>query len=92
MTGMNRQHITTLFHAVCLFAAIWMTCVQIYEHLLDNDTSKVDFKTFHDSEEDLYPSISFCFDNPFDPSKIDDLGLNITATSFSNFVAGEIFD
>ena len=78
-----------LFHAMCMIFTISLTAYCFYQYALNEDIAKVDYKEFHSTEEDIYPSISFCFDHPFDQFKIDKLTNRLNASILSQLFAGE---
>ena len=64
----------------------------IKKFMLDYDVSLISFKTFHETADDLYPSTSLCFFNPFLAEKLKNYGSGINITSYSQYLQGEIFD
>ena len=61
----------------------------IYQYALDKDKTKVAFRTFQDTEKDIYPSISFCFNHPFDQSVINKSNIAANATMLRGLISGE---
>ena len=70
---MESNLVVQIFHVICMLFTISMTTYCFYQYALNEDTAKVDYKRFQSTDEDIYPSISFCFDRPFDPFKVDKL-------------------
>ena len=60
-----------------ILVTIGMSIYCIYEYALDKDATKVGFRSFQTTEDDKYPSISICFDKPFDPFKISKISSKI---------------
>ena len=58
----------------------------------DEDVSLIEFKTFHEEEEYLYPSTTMCFYNPFIKSKLESYGPGINVTSYSQYLQGKLQD
>ena len=47
-----------LYILLCLAAALYMTYLCIRNYIADEDICLVDYKEFHDTVDDIYPSIS----------------------------------
>ena len=75
------------FVLFCIVGAIFMTVWLVYKYTLDEDVSSIDFKYYHNSDKELYPSISMCFaeDGKVSMSKATK-GLNTSA--YINFLSG----
>ena len=71
----------------CIVGAILMTAWLVYKYTLDEDFSSINFKYYHNSEKELYPSISMCFaeDGKVSMSKKTE-GFNMSA--YINFLSG----
>ena len=71
----------------CIVGAILMTAWLVYNYTLDEDVSSINFKYYHSSEKEVYPSISMCFaeDGKVSMSKKTE-GFNISA--YINFLSG----
>ena len=59
------------FHAICLFTTIAFVGWCINEYTLDNDYTQTKFATFHQTAEDIYPSITICIQDPYIKNKYD---------------------
>ena len=65
----------------------------ILKYLRDEDAPQTEYQKFHhNSEDDLYPSISFCIINPFIEAKLKEYGENINVSSYSFFLQGLHWD
>ena len=53
------------FKGVCTFVAIVLTSWCLYEYQLDNDISDISLRKFHDTPDDIHPSITLCHKDPF---------------------------
>ena len=53
------------YHAVCLLFAVGLTSWCIHEFNLDHDVTEIKLKKYHETEEDIYPSITMCYTRPF---------------------------
>ena len=83
------QHI---FHAACILATIGLQMQCIYNYFLNEDTSVVEYRTFLDHKDSLYPSMSFCIKDPFLESKFQNYGDGINKSSFVKFLQGRFWD
>ena len=54
-----------LYRGLCLLTAIILVSWCIYEYSLDRDVTEIKLQKFHESEDDLYPSITICNKSPF---------------------------
>ena len=45
----------------CILAAIYFTSYCLYQYNLDEDTSLVHFRKYHNARYDIYPAVSLCF-------------------------------
>ena len=58
------QSLELLFQITCI-TMVFLCMTAFFGDLFKNEsTSKVDFRTFHEEEKDIYPSISLCFGGP----------------------------
>ena len=75
---------------------ICMLSLAIYEgierYTQDEDVSLISFKTFHDDNDNLYPTTTMCFYNPFVESKLKNYGPGINITSYSQYLQGKLLD
>ena len=52
-------------HGLCSFIAIVLTAYCIYQFVLDPDVSNITLERFHESKDDIHPSITLCEKDPF---------------------------
>ena len=71
MTRKTFDPILKLFHVFCILTTIAFVCWCINEYSLDHDYTETTFSTFHQTIDDIYPSITICNMNPFLERKID---------------------
>ena len=57
---------TQTYYVLCAFVAIALTSWCIHEYHLDKDVSNIMLRKFHDTEDDIHPSITLCRKDPFD--------------------------
>jgi hypothetical protein len=73
-----------VFHASCLLATIIFIVKCIFQYQEDSDITQVEYRTFHDLKEAIYPSISLCFLNPISNEKIvERVGPNFNQSHYS---------
>ena len=65
MNSSSRTCSLRFFHAICLFTTIAFVAWCINEYSLDNDYTQTKFATFHQTAEDIYPSITVCIQDPY---------------------------
>ena len=80
------------FKLLCLAATIGTVSWCIYLYLLDEDVTLVDFKNFHDSILDIYPTISICLTVPYNETKLQKYGNHIKGFSYSEFLGGRFWN
>ena len=73
-----------------VLSAFIYCCIDSY--LKDEDVSVISFKTFHQSDDNLYPTTTLCFYNPFLQNKLEQYGPGINVTSYSQYLQGKIHD
>ena len=90
---MNNQYIISTFHCLCLIttAGVLIYCSWKYYH--NEGTSLVDFKTYHNTENDIYPSISLCFQGGiWDTYKLNHTYAIDKVSDYSSFLKGNAWD
>ena len=80
------KYIRRIFHGICLIAAIVLVGRSMYHYSLNEDLTSTKYRDFNSEEIHIYPSISLCFGNIFDESKLNDIGTNSTA--YIDFLKG----
>ena len=53
-----------IIHVICLLITLALVIRCIYNYQQDEDTSQVEYKTFHAKKGYIYPSFSICFKEP----------------------------
>ena len=85
--------ITISFKLFCftVLALLIYNCFRQFRK--DEDVSLIKFRTFHQGRNNLYPSTTMCFYNPFLQSKLWNYApRDINITSYSQFLQGKIWD
>ena len=68
----NKKAFQTMYQAVLILSTLGLTFYCIHKYNLDHSLSLVDFKRFHYSEKDLYPSLSLCFSDSISKEKFEE--------------------
>ena len=81
--------INFLCHAICIIVVIIYALSNIYSFLQNEDLCEISFKKFHNTEEDIYPSMTICQNTPFDKNVFND-GSNNAAniSTYENYLRG----
>ena len=73
----------------CVLCAALLSIWCIYHYFLDEDLTQVNFKRFHEETEDIYPSLSLCFMNPYLPEMFGNNNkTNISLNEYLQFLQG----
>ena len=81
------RNINLLFKFSCILMTIILISWCAYKYLLDDDVTLINFKPFHDTDNDIYPSVMLCFYNPFVVKQFNKYGPEINSTSKNAFKA-----
>ena len=91
MPVLSWRYFEVLFRLLCSAATIGTVSWCIYLYLLDEDVTLVDFKTFHDTILDFYPSTSICLTVPYNDTKLQKYGNHVKGFSYSEFLGGKFW-
>ena len=89
MESITRSVVRNIFQVACIIATVLLTFYCIHEYSLDKDVTEIIYKKFHGQPDELYPSITLCFNDPFISSKLSKFDDNLTVTSYKKFLSGE---
>ena len=81
--------INSIFHGVCLVATFSLVVYWMYMFSLNEDTSLVQYKRYYEDKEDVYPTLSLCFRNPFSDQKLGREGADLNRTAYFQFLNGD---
>ena len=73
--------------AVCVIATVALTLYCFIEYSKNKDTSTIQFKTYHSTEEDIYPALTLCFKHYLDHDFFDHNSTLIEA--YKQFLSGK---
>ena len=83
---------TSVFHFICSAAAFSLTCWCVYKYVKDEDVSHVNYRRYHSEKDNIYPSLTLCFNNPFLNHKLVKYGDGINTTTYVKFLKGLHWD
>ena len=75
------------FKSLCFLIALTLTVYWSYKFLKNDDKSVVQYSKYLESDNNPYPVLSFCYQNPFIESKLQ--VYNVTKDEYLNFLKGE---
>ena len=79
-------------YVICALATISFVSNGVYQYMLDEDVSRIAFKTFNSNENDIYPAVTLCFSQPLLNNKLAEYGTGVNITSYNNFLQGIMWD
>ena len=86
-TNKNKlRRLTVVFRYICVFCAIILTFLCIVQFALNKDVAEINFREFHETIDDLYPSTTFCHRKPFILKKLQKYDENLTIEGYTNFL------
>ena len=87
---MKSQILSYSFTLLCILTTGGLCVYWCYEYTLNNDLSVVRYKEFYETEDDVFPTLSFCLRNPYSKEVLEQLQIN--ESLYTAFLAGKIFD
>ena len=75
------------FTAICIAAAFIMCSYCIYNYHLNEDVAQIEYRTFQETAEDIYPQASLCFRDHLSTEKL--LKYQINESAYLRHVKGE---
>ena len=86
------QYLRNLFEIGCTLVACTLAVYWIYEFGLNKDLCSIDYRMYHDYDEDYYPSLSLCFPNFIDDHKLKEKLPQSNLSEYLSFLKGDVFD
>ena len=83
------KRLKPFFQGICVVCAISFMCFCIYEYKLNADLVQIFYKQFHESVDDIYPSITFCLNHPFVKEKLTKYDPNLTSPFYRDILTGK---
>ena len=83
------KHTFSILCFVCTFCMISFWC---YKFSKDEDLCLVGYANFRENDFEALPVLSMCIRNPVIDRKLREINANINASSYLNFLKGELYD
>ena len=83
-----KQILRVTFTLICISATLFATVVQFINYCTVEDQTIVTYKRFHESETDVYPSISLCWTMAIDEEKLKQYDDEFTLEAYTYFLHG----
>ena len=86
---MDTKSVRACFHLICIVLTVSLLGYCSLKFSRNESTSMVDFRSYHESEKDIYPSISLCFKdmgNSYGIYKTDTLNQTYGITDPSSYI------
>ena len=77
------------FCLLCAFVTIGLCIYWLYRFGLNEELSVIHYARYHTSNNDIFPTASLCFKNPFITKRLVEYGSNYTA--YYGYLAGDIY-
>ena len=91
MEDKHWKHFVLSFHIVCWASTISIGLYWIRLFSLNEDSTVFHYQRYYHHESDKHPMLSLCFNNPFNRTKLEEMGTNVNVTSYSDFLKGNYF-
>ena len=88
----NTKTFQTIYQVILILSTLGLTFYCIHKYKLDHSLSLVDFKRFHYSEKDLYPSLSLCFSDAISKEKFEEHHSGRKKSIYSSYLSGYVLD
>ena len=85
-----RTYLSKFYDYICLTSTLVLVGYSIFVYVQNYDISSIQYTEFHSKGKDIYPSISLCFGDTLDLTKLEAYGTN--KTTYWKFLQGEIQD
>ena len=93
MMNFTRSTLISGFNFACVSATVVMVGFWCYQYFKDDDLSLADYTEFErGDDDDLYPILSMCFQDPFLDEKLKEIHPNLNQSFYEKFLKGEIYD
>ena len=83
-----RKYLSKFYDYICLASTLVLVGYSIFVYVQNYDIASIQYTEFHSKEKDIYPSISLCFGDTLDLTKLEAYGTN--KTTYWKFLQGEI--
>ena len=83
---MTRTKLKVTFHLLCVVATIGLQIQCLYNYILNENSTVVEYQKFQQNGFSGYPSLSLCFFNPFLEDRLMSHGTN--TSSYIKYLQG----
>ena len=85
-------HCINILFKIAVLGFLFLEIVEVLDRFIKNDdVSLISFKTFHEEQDNLYPTMTMCFYNPFIQGELEKYGPGINTTSYSQYLQGNVW-
>ena len=90
---MKTEVLTFAFHLMCIFSTAGLLFYCSYKYIQNKSTSLVDYRVYHQSEKDIYPSLSLCFQGMeiYDAHKLNEIYGIKEIKEYVEFLQGRVW-
>ena len=78
-----------IFNFLCIVAAVVLTSYCIYIYWLDEDLVQIYFKEYHETPDDIYPSLTYCLHDQLIEDRLKSYDKNLSILSYKKFLSGD---
>ena len=90
---LSKKILKVLWTTFCIIITTVVALLQIKLYLEDKDVTNISYKIFNENEQDVYPSIGFCFPNVVIEEKLKPYGFtDPTGSNWSFLSLGEYYN
>jgi hypothetical protein len=89
MKSIKQQIFMYFFSLICISTTLFMCIYWFYEFSLNEDLTVVSYREYHQTDDDVFPTISLCFKNPFVKERLSEYGVN--ESTYFAFLQGKYF-
>ena len=86
------SNIEKLFIICCHLVTFCLTIYCIHRYIKNEDSTEVKYTDFYSDHDSIYPSMSFCFRDPFIEEKFISYGLGFNISIYQEFLKGKFWD
>ena len=83
---------SNIFFVCCLLSTVGLQIYCIFRYAKDENSTEVKYTKFHHDEDAMYPSLTFCFKDPFLEEKFQQYEDDINVTRYINFLKGNLWN
>ena len=80
-----------LFKTLCALSTLGLLSMGLYQNILVHDKSVVHTRSFFETQDDVLPAMSLCFEQSFEDESFKNLRANTTGDMYKKFLLGEYF-